>query len=1605
MKRTPRAPKLSKRQLRRSARFAALASPDREGDLVDKLTQTPSPQLTRSLSMTTLNPHSKETTDELRIRSVDRNMAPSLLTPAPTPDTRAPARLSCDWFDVVTKPDQGKEDQKIEAMVNRRFEQHLRDLAICQGMGKTSAATSGMAVDASGERTLADVLAAVEGLSSRTAALDGQMSSLKDQRSPPVCSEAVAKPDNATSLAPVPASPVPEEKCIPKILVESEGKETAKAVTLDDLKSLLTCQKTSSADTLLRSPTTHLAPYEKDKELFETFMARYETFASYYQWSDRDKIFHLRSSMGLTAGSVLWDSGDFSCSTAAELITLLKNRFGSGNQKERYRMELKSRRRGALETLPSLYQDIKKLLALAHGTASGDTIETIGIDAFADALNDSGLRKAVLAKGCATLDEAFTVAVRLEAIESTTPVDCKILYGADGQRVDRACARMVSSEGMQTPGFIGLTPQQIEAEFWRSRSQAAPGPTPSPTLYPAYSTSGYGSEAGGMSCVSGPNTSITYQMNQQPRQQPAYQPQHAQNFAPTQNPATPPQQTDQNQQGQQRHGRGKGRGSGGTTQRTPRSEMSCHTCNSYDHFKRECPYKRVQGESYLVPKTPEQTAPPAPRGRTPTSHAIRAPAQQPTMQYSNAYQVSATTPTAQPMYQMPFQYMPFTAQYAMPSYSMMSPAPTPQASLSGSTMSLASSASSQGTIPANVLSSPMPAPANSETDLTQPYRACGVSARRLSADEGSSPNTYIEIQIAGGKHRCLLDSGCDFSLIPYKLVPNAILDPINMDVYAANGSTIKILGSMMSHFEIEGEPVTANLLVSEHIEEFMLGYDWLSQQHIVWDFNGKKVIFRGKDVKLKPRTSAITVSRIYVRERIEIAPSTEQNVPVRIVHKNWRTPSSDWLVKPKELSNGLLVARAILPDNDEMAAVRVLNLTDHLVTVQEGYDMGRAEMAKPLPYVRHPRAMAAHAKQIEPDIEPDSGTSTEKRSPLLPDHLMPMVSSLPEALTPQQYASAIDFIKDNTDVYSKSEYDLGLTTLLTHHINTGDARPVHQQLRHHAQVHLQTIDDAVGNFLECGIVEPASSPWASNVVVVTKQDKTPRITLDYRALNERTYRDSYPLPNINACLDTFKGASWFSVLDLRSSFYQVPLAEEDRDKTAFLTRKGQWRFTRLPMGTCNSPSTFQRLMDLVLRGLQWNTLLVYIDDILVFANSFEELQKRQQEVFERLRWANLKLKPSKVKLYQREITFLGHKISSEGIALDDSKIAEILEWHIPKNVKETRMFLGTVGYFRKYIKDFSKHAAPLHDLTKKATVFAWTTHHQQAFDYLKNSLITAPILGMCRDEGTFVLDVNASDIAAGAVLQQEQDGMERVLGYASKSFDKHERNYCTTRKELAALVFGLKNYRQYLLGRKFKVRTDHAALQYVRSATELFGQQARWLDMICEFNFTLTHRAGTLRGNADGLSRIPPCERRLNGQQCPQCYKKFNRQPKFQEDSEIAVTPLGAVSIPMPHAFRVRACQDEANLLATCRQHRHTNAPAGTARHRHRKRWKSYARAVKTRAQQRLEDQQWSLPPILEREEDIEPDSRPDSMPDITSDTSDSDQCRNVSAEEIDSDP
>jgi len=447
--------------------------------------------------------------------------------------------------------------------------------------------------------------------------------------------------------------------------------------------------------------------------------------------------------------------------------------------------------------------------------------------------------------------------------------------------------------------------------------------------------------------------------------------------------------------------------------------------------------------------------------------------------------------------------------------------------------------------------------------------------------------------------------------------------------------------------------------------------------------------------------------------------------------------------------------------------------------------------------------------------------------------------------------------------FSKSEYDLGRTNVVTHHIDTGSARPVRQQLRRYPPAHAEAISSHIDNLLSQGVIEPASSPWASNVVLVRKKDSTFRVCIDYRSVNSVTRRDAYPLPRIDSCLDAMAEARWFSTFDLRSSYHQVPVAEEDRGKTAFISPKGMYRYRMMPFGLCNAGATFQRLMDVVMSGLNLSISLVYLDDIIVYSSTVEQHLERLETVLTRLQCAGLKLKPEKCKFFQRSVSFLGHVISGDGIGTDPEKTRAVAEWPTPTSVADVRAFVGLASYYRRFVRDFATVAAPHHALMKKNQKFVWTYEAQRSFEALKEALISPPILAMPDDKGDFVLDTDASDYGIGGVLSQYQDGVERVVAYASRSLDRREQNYCVTRKELLAVVHFLKYFKQYLLGRTFKVRTDHAALTWLRRTPEPIGQQARWLEQMEEFDFTVKHRSGVKHGNADGLSRRKSCAKRV----------------------------------------------------------------------------------------------------------------------------------------------
>ena len=431
-----------------------------------------------------------------------------------------------------------------------------------------------------------------------------------------------------------------------------------------------------------------------------------------------------------------------------------------------------------------------------------------------------------------------------------------------------------------------------------------------------------------------------------------------------------------------------------------------------------------------------------------------------------------------------------------------------------------------------------------------------------------------------------------------------------------------------------------------------------------------------------------------------------------------------------------------------------------------------------------------------------------------------------------------------------------------------------------------------------GIIRKSTSPWASPIVLVRKKKGSIRPCIDYRRVNELVKPDGFPMPRIQDCLDAVSGAALFSTLDLTSGYYQIPLKKEDIPKSAFVCKYGQFELTRMPFGLNNAGSTFQRTMELALQGLQWETCLLYIDDIIVFGNNFEQHIGRLEQVFARLKDARLKLKPNKCQLLQSEVTFLGHIVTGEGVKPNPVNIAKVVGWPRPQHSKQVKQFVAMGSYYRRFVQDFAKRAKPLLELTKKGKTFIWDKHCEQSFKDIKEALIGSEVMGYPQNEGgEFILDVDASDVGIGGVLAQIQNGRERVIAYGSRTLNKAESNYCITEKELLAVRYFIEYFRQYLLGRRFRVRSDHQALVWLFRLKEPRGKIARWLEILAQYDFFIEYRPGKKQGHCDALSRcenpydcdcpyVDTCEPLRCGP-CRKCQKRAIEMcaapPKHQE--------------------------------------------------------------------------------------------------------------------------
>lgn len=578
-------------------------------------------------------------------------------------------------------------------------------------------------------------------------------------------------------------------------------------------------------------------------------------------------------------------------------------------------------------------------------------------------------------------------------------------------------------------------------------------------------------------------------------------------------------------------------------------------------------------------------------------------------------------------------------------------------------------------------------------------------------------------------------------------------------------------------------------------------------------------------------------------------------------------PHNSFILEPPEsfsLPGGLFLECALMNINCKASSkipVILRNTTDHSITLPPKCVIGEVSAAQ----------------SVKP-LNPHQSVPTNSQTPS-----EELAFNLDDAPMSEEWKRRIT-VKLNSipEVFAVDELSFGHTTGVKHHIRLHDqtpfkerSRPIHPSDREAVKQHLRELLDA-------GIIRESESPFASPVVVVKKKNGKIRLCIDFRKLNNRTIKDAYALPNIEEIFSALSGARWFSVMDLKSGYYQVEMAEVDKHKTAFTCPLGFYEFNRMPQGVTNAPSTFQRLMEKCVGDLHLSEVLVFLDDLIVFSETLEEHEERLMRVLHRLRDYGLKLSPEKCQFFKSSVKYLGHVVDAQGVHTDPDKVSALRDWPRPGNREELKRFLGFSGYYRRFVEGYSKIAKPLNSLTagyyppkKRGKVYKrdrpknfvtprapfdaeWTPECESAFRTLIDKLTSAPVLAFADPKLPYVLHTDACCEGLGAALYQEQDEKLRVIAYASRGLSKSERNYPTHKLEYLALKWAIcEKFHDFLYGTDFTVLTDNNPLTYVLTSAKLDAAGHRWLAALSTFRFNIKYRAGNANGDADGLSRRP----------------------------------------------------------------------------------------------------------------------------------------------------
>lgn len=470
------------------------------------------------------------------------------------------------------------------------------------------------------------------------------------------------------------------------------------------------------------------------------------------------------------------------------------------------------------------------------------------------------------------------------------------------------------------------------------------------------------------------------------------------------------------------------------------------------------------------------------------------------------------------------------------------------------------------------------------------------------------------------------------------------------------------------------------------------------------------------------------------------------------------------------------------------------------------------------------------------------------------------MSSIGADVDERRRANLIQLCNDYRKCFAMNMSELGVTDKAEIELILEDNTPVCYQPYRLSYAQREIVMEHVKEMLQQNIISSSISPYASPIVIVKKKTGEDRICVDYRKLNRKTVKNHFPLPNIDDQLQRLAGMSYFTMLDLASGYYQIPVSEKSRHLTAFVTPDGKYQFNRMPFGLVNAPSTFQQMINQIANEMD-NKIVAYLDDIVIGSKTIDEGIKLLKIFLNKLREYGLTLKPSKCKYLQRRIEFLGHEVSDQGIQPGNAKILCVEKFETPKSVHDIRRFIGLANFFRKYVQKFAEIAKLLTDLTRKDREFKWNKEQDDAFNQLKAKLCARETLALYDPKAVeHELHTDASAIGLAGILIQITEKTKRPVSYFSRKTNDIEKNYHSYELETLAVVESVERFRVYLLGKHFTVITDCESLRTSATKKNLIPRVARWWLRMQEFDFDVKHRTGMQMSHVDALSRAPVLE-------------------------------------------------------------------------------------------------------------------------------------------------